>query len=93
VIEFPFPLPFNKFIEGVPLAPQAFMATWQKVQPENGLERQDVVTPSAGIVLETIEEKILGLGKRLTPVCPTNCRPISLACLHAGARPVMCRDE
>lgn len=62
VIDFPFPLPFNKFIEGVPLAPQAFMSTWQKVQPSNGLERQDVVTPSAGIVLETIEEKMLGLG-------------------------------
>ena len=63
MIEFPFPLPFNKFVEGVPLAPQAFMATWQKVQPANGLERQDVVSPSAGIVLETLEEKLLALGE------------------------------
>jgi hypothetical protein len=34
-----------------------------------------VVTPSAGIVLDTIEEKILGLGKRLPPFSVINYRP------------------
>ena len=54
--------PFNKFVEGVPLNPQQFMSTWQKVQPADGLEQQDVVSPSAGIVLETMDEKLGGIG-------------------------------
>lgn len=75
----------------MPLNPQQFMSTWQKVQPADGLERQDVVSPSAGIVLETMDEKLLGIGTYPNPRAPTDRPLVALSgssCAHRASVPV-----
>lgn len=90
VVTFLLPLPMNKFIEGVPLEPAAFMSTWGKVAAGPPLEMQAVTDQRDEI--GAIESRLVALG--LSVVANLDPKPENrVFAAKFGSVPIMLRLE
>jgi hypothetical protein len=89
-VTFLLPLPMNKFIEGVPLEPAAFMSTWGKVAAGPPLEMQAVTDQRDEI--GAIESRLVALG--LSVVANLDPKPENrVFAAKFGSVPIMLRLE